>query len=274
MFHWSSWAWFKRSRAREDWWNNTTKSCVYLQVRDVSPRGFGRDHQIDWNGHCFQLALERHVNNHFNTDNTQNGNNKKSMESGGPVKLFKRNGKKIRFRRQPWSGKLSFCVFFIYWYMDNVVMMTMVMMIVIVLKRDGERPRERPRDASAHPIRFSKWIYKSLSVSNCMCNQPRSGLKCSDKIQSSVDSVFAGRNWFDTPFMWFHIHLQLVLVLLNVIESYAHCYMNDFSLLHHERVSCVLLFCALLSKIIKCCCGNNHQIRVHWWFLEIIYILT
>lgn len=51
----------------------------------------------------FQLSLERHVNGHFSTDSSQNGSAKKSVESGS-VKLYKRNGKKIRFRRQPWSG--------------------------------------------------------------------------------------------------------------------------------------------------------------------------
>lgn len=52
-----------------------------------------------------QLALERHVNGHFSTDGTQNGNAKKSLENTS-VKLFKRNGKKIRFRRQPWSARM------------------------------------------------------------------------------------------------------------------------------------------------------------------------
>ncbi|XP_066257273.1 uncharacterized protein jing isoform X2 [Euwallacea similis] len=52
-----------------------------------------------------QLMLERHVNNHFNSDGTQNTNAKKSVENG-PVKLFKRNGRVIRFRRQPWSARM------------------------------------------------------------------------------------------------------------------------------------------------------------------------
>jgi len=47
------------------------------------------------------------VNGHFNTDNTQNGSAKKSLHhENGSVKLFKRNGKKIRFRRQPWSARM------------------------------------------------------------------------------------------------------------------------------------------------------------------------
>ncbi|KAL1509535.1 hypothetical protein ABEB36_004250 [Hypothenemus hampei] len=52
-----------------------------------------------------QLMLERHVNSHFNTDGTQTNNTKKSVENG-PVKLFKRNGRIIRFRRQPWSARM------------------------------------------------------------------------------------------------------------------------------------------------------------------------
>ncbi|CAH1128887.1 unnamed protein product [Ceutorhynchus assimilis] len=52
-----------------------------------------------------QLMLERHVNNHFNSDGTQNTNTKKSVENG-QVKLFKRNGRIIRFRRQPWSARM------------------------------------------------------------------------------------------------------------------------------------------------------------------------
>ncbi|CAG9854580.1 unnamed protein product, partial [Phyllotreta striolata] len=52
-----------------------------------------------------QLMLERHVNSHFNSDGSPNNNIKKSPENG-VSKLFKRNGKKIRFRRQPWSARM------------------------------------------------------------------------------------------------------------------------------------------------------------------------
>nr|BAW19573.1 AE binding protein 2 [Gnatocerus cornutus] len=52
-----------------------------------------------------QLTLERHVNGHFTGDGNQNSSAKKSTESSS-VKLFKRNGKKIRFRRQPWSARM------------------------------------------------------------------------------------------------------------------------------------------------------------------------
>lgn len=54
---------------------------------------------------CLQVSLERHVNNHFNnSEGSQSGSSKKSVENGS-VKLFRRNGKRLRFRRQPWSGK-------------------------------------------------------------------------------------------------------------------------------------------------------------------------
>nr|XP_015834894.1 PREDICTED: zinc finger protein jing homolog isoform X2 [Tribolium castaneum] len=52
-----------------------------------------------------QLTLERHVNGHFTSDGNQNSSAKKSTENSS-VKLFKRNGKKIRFRRQPWSARM------------------------------------------------------------------------------------------------------------------------------------------------------------------------
>lgn len=54
-----------------------------------------------------QQALERHVNGHFNgSDSGQAGSSsRRSTDSQGAPKLFKRNGKKLRYRRQPWSGK-------------------------------------------------------------------------------------------------------------------------------------------------------------------------
>ncbi|KAJ8726782.1 hypothetical protein PYW08_015179 [Mythimna loreyi] len=48
--------------------------------------------------------LERHVNNHFNEASPSNGSGKKSAE--GSVKLIRRNGKKLRYRRQPWSARM------------------------------------------------------------------------------------------------------------------------------------------------------------------------
>ncbi|XP_076393990.1 AE binding protein 2 jing [Megachile rotundata] len=51
-----------------------------------------------------QTALERHVNGHFNQPETSNNNTKRNCESGG--KLMRRNGKRLRYRRQPWSARL------------------------------------------------------------------------------------------------------------------------------------------------------------------------
>ncbi|KAK1130969.1 hypothetical protein K0M31_017274 [Melipona bicolor] len=51
-----------------------------------------------------QTALERHVNGHFNQPETSNNNAKRNCESGG--KLVRRNGKRLRYRRQPWSARL------------------------------------------------------------------------------------------------------------------------------------------------------------------------
>ncbi|KAK0083570.1 hypothetical protein PV325_008586 [Microctonus aethiopoides] len=51
-----------------------------------------------------QTALERHVNNHFNQPETSNSSSRRSCENGG--KLVRRNGKKLRYRRQPWSARL------------------------------------------------------------------------------------------------------------------------------------------------------------------------
>nr|XP_023013608.1 zinc finger protein jing homolog isoform X2 [Leptinotarsa decemlineata]XP_023013609.1 zinc finger protein jing homolog isoform X2 [Leptinotarsa decemlineata] len=53
-----------------------------------------------------QLMLERHVNGHFNSDGSPNNNTAKKSPENGPCKLFKRNGKRIRFRRQPWSARM------------------------------------------------------------------------------------------------------------------------------------------------------------------------
>ncbi|XP_047023708.1 uncharacterized protein LOC124632789 isoform X1 [Helicoverpa zea] len=51
-----------------------------------------------------QTLLERHVNNHFNEASPNAGSGKKSAE--GSVKLIRRNGKKLRYRRQPWSARM------------------------------------------------------------------------------------------------------------------------------------------------------------------------
>ncbi|XP_060800564.1 zinc finger protein jing isoform X2 [Amyelois transitella] len=51
-----------------------------------------------------QILLERHVNNHFNEASPNAGTNKKSSDSAS--KLIRRNGKKLRYRRQPWSARM------------------------------------------------------------------------------------------------------------------------------------------------------------------------
>ncbi|XP_050681583.1 zinc finger protein jing homolog isoform X2 [Leptidea sinapis] len=51
-----------------------------------------------------QILLERHVNNHFNETAPSSGSNRKSSE--GTAKLIRRNGKKLRYRRQPWSARM------------------------------------------------------------------------------------------------------------------------------------------------------------------------
>ncbi|KAJ9601179.1 hypothetical protein L9F63_000647 [Diploptera punctata] len=64
---------------------------------------------VDGCGHRFssQTTLERHVNGHFNQTETGNGNSgpRRSLESASS-KLFRRNGKKLRYRRQPWSARM------------------------------------------------------------------------------------------------------------------------------------------------------------------------
>ncbi|XP_061378715.1 zinc finger protein jing isoform X2 [Danaus plexippus] len=51
-----------------------------------------------------QILLERHVNNHFNEATPNTGNGKKTADSS--AKMIRRNGKKLRYRRQPWSARM------------------------------------------------------------------------------------------------------------------------------------------------------------------------
>ncbi|XP_052751659.1 zinc finger protein jing homolog isoform X1 [Galleria mellonella] len=51
-----------------------------------------------------QILLERHVNNHFNEASPNTSGSKKSTDSAS--KLIRRNGKKLRYRRQPWSARM------------------------------------------------------------------------------------------------------------------------------------------------------------------------
>lgn len=51
------------------------------------------------------LALTKHVNGHFNSVECQNNSTKKSSDPPVPKQLRK-NGKKLRYRRQPWSARM------------------------------------------------------------------------------------------------------------------------------------------------------------------------
>nr|AAL28986.1 LD36562p [Drosophila melanogaster] len=53
-----------------------------------------------------QLALQKHVNNHFNaTDNARESTSKRTSDPPVPKQLRK-NGKKLRYRRQPFSARM------------------------------------------------------------------------------------------------------------------------------------------------------------------------
>lgn len=53
---------------------------------------------------CFlQLALQKHVNNHFTSTETKENSSKRTADPPVPKQLRK-NGKKLRYRRQPFSG--------------------------------------------------------------------------------------------------------------------------------------------------------------------------
>jgi len=74
---------------------------------------------VDGCGHRFssQTMLERHVNQHFNqseSSNSSGSSSKRNLEST-PSKLFRRNGKKLRYRRQPFSARM-------FDYMDTGIM--------------------------------------------------------------------------------------------------------------------------------------------------------
>lgn len=55
----------------------------------------------------FQLALQKHVNVHLSSSEKEGQcSNRKSVEGGSAGKYLKRNGKKLRYRRQPWSARM------------------------------------------------------------------------------------------------------------------------------------------------------------------------
>ncbi|XP_068085999.1 uncharacterized protein jing isoform X2 [Anabrus simplex] len=54
-----------------------------------------------------QTTLERHVNGHFNqSESSTNGAGARRSIESVTSKLFRRNGKKLRYRRQPWSARM------------------------------------------------------------------------------------------------------------------------------------------------------------------------
>lgn len=55
--------------------------------------------------HPIQLALQKHVNGHFNaTENSKDAKDRRSTDPTMPKKL-RVSGKKLRYRRQPFSGE-------------------------------------------------------------------------------------------------------------------------------------------------------------------------
>ncbi|XP_063707821.1 zinc finger protein jing homolog, partial [Culicoides brevitarsis] len=83
------------------------KSCsrTWLE-RHVLPHGGSKTYKciVDGCGMRFgsQLLLQKHVNNHFNRG--EHANNKKNAEPTS-LKCIKKNGKKLRYRRQPWTAR-------------------------------------------------------------------------------------------------------------------------------------------------------------------------
>ena len=54
------------------------------------------------------MALQKHVNIHLSSSEKegQPNSNRKSTEGGSGCKYLKRNGKKLRYRRQTWSARI------------------------------------------------------------------------------------------------------------------------------------------------------------------------
>ncbi|XP_046673173.1 uncharacterized protein LOC124362581 isoform X2 [Homalodisca vitripennis] len=79
-----------------------------------------------------QIMLERHVNQHFNqTENSSSSgaSSKRNLEST-PNKLFRRNGKKLRYRRQPFSARM-------FDYIDTGIMEGVQHSLLTVAKRQA-----------------------------------------------------------------------------------------------------------------------------------------
>lgn len=54
----------------------------------------------------FQLALQKHVNGHINNSENKDSTVRRSSDPPVPKKL-RVNGKRLRYRRQPFSGKYN-----------------------------------------------------------------------------------------------------------------------------------------------------------------------
>uniref|UniRef100_A0A1B6GXZ9 C2H2-type domain-containing protein n=2 Tax=Cuerna arida TaxID=1464854 RepID=A0A1B6GXZ9_9HEMI len=79
-----------------------------------------------------QIMLERHVNQHFNqteNSNSSGTSSKRNLEST-PNKLFRRNGKKLRYRRQPFSARM-------FDYIDTGIMEGVQHSLLTVAKRQA-----------------------------------------------------------------------------------------------------------------------------------------
>lgn len=88
-----------------------------------------------------QTTLERHVNGHFNQPETSSSSGRRSCENGG--KLVRRNGKRLRYRRQPWSARL-------FDYFDSGVMEGLQHRLLELAKsRTQGRLAETPGDSMA-----------------------------------------------------------------------------------------------------------------------------
>ncbi|KAG8222043.1 hypothetical protein J437_LFUL003963, partial [Ladona fulva] len=107
-----------------------------------------------------QTMLERHVNGHFNVSTSGNGNSGNGQNGGAgakrsldatPNKAFRRNGKKLRYRRRPWS-----------------VVVGLVISVIIYVETSKVRPSNH-RFPSASELTYTLYIEaKSLITTAVM----------------------------------------------------------------------------------------------------------
>ncbi|XP_075212413.1 uncharacterized protein LOC142319252 [Lycorma delicatula] len=92
-------------------YEKTSCSRSWLE-RHVLSHGGNKPYRciVDGCGQRFssQIMLERHVNSHFNQSDTNGSGGSGPRKSLDPLpnKLFRRNGKKLRYRRQPFSARM------------------------------------------------------------------------------------------------------------------------------------------------------------------------